>query len=372
MSAASTLPSLLLLALASCAGAGSNPLSWTPFWQETSFEYVTLVKKNGALQPKPLEPGLHWTPYALFGESYVHVKVIPDTDCYKPVEAPTLDHIKYKIGVCVTNLVAGPDAVDVVRKLGFDYDTQALRIQAENAIKEVLMTYSWMDVEQKKSNMLNEDIAKRIGLELVEKYGEVGGKIKVLGVTIREKACQSPELIRELSRQAEHQAQTATETLRMESERAKEATETAKVRAQEERAEIVRQAEAERRLATIKAENERQELINAQRLKDADNAASVARATANAELEARKNLAELIESHPGYAQHERAVAYSNALADKAKFVLTESISTQMQSSLTQGSLLGWMFGGKQEAAPAAATATEGGGSCVAGTGACGL
>merc|ERR1740129_1177307 len=117
--------------------------------------------------------------------------------------------------------------------------------------------------------------------------------------------------------QAEHQAKTATELLRMESEKAKEATETAKVRAQEERAEITRKAAAERDLATIKAKNERKELINAQQLRDAENAAAVARAAASAELEARTNLAQLIEKYPAFAQHERAREYTKALAEKS-------------------------------------------------------
>lgn len=360
---------LVLLAVLACtAQAGSNPLSWTPWWQETSHEFVTIVKKNGALQPMPLMPGLHWTPWALMGETYTSVKVIPDTDCYKPIESTTMDHIKYRVGVCVTNTVAGSDAVDVVGKLGFDYDTQALRIQAENSIKEVLMTYTWMDVEKRKSNMLNEDIGKKIAAELIEKYGQVGGKIKILGITIKEKACQSPELVKELSRQAEHQAQTATEKLRSESEQAKEATETAKVRSKEDRAEIVRKALAERDIATVNAENERQTLINSQRLKDAENAAAVARAVANAELEARRHVAELIEKHPAFAQHERALAYSKAMTDKAKFVLSDNINAQMQGSLTSGSSLGWLFGGGQ-----GATATEtpaSAGTCEA-TGTCG-
>merc|ERR1740130_2295982 len=162
-----------------------------------------------------------------------------------------MDHIKYRVGICVTNLMDGGDAVDVVSKLGFDYDTQALRIQAENAIKEVLMTYTWLDVEKTKSIMLNEDVGKKISAELIEKYGAVGGKIKGLGVTIKEKACQSPELVKELSKQAEHQAQTATERLRMESEQAKEATETAKMVAREERAEIARKADANRQMDSI-------------------------------------------------------------------------------------------------------------------------
>jgi len=302
------------------------------------------------------------------GETYTDVKVIPDTDCYKPIESTTMDHIKYRIGICVTNLVEGENVVDVVSKLGFDYDTQALRIQAENAIKEVLMTYTWLDVEKTKSNMLNEDVGKKISAELVEKYGSVGSKIKVLGVTIREKACQSPELVKELSKQAEHQAQTATEKLRMESEQAKEATETAKVRSQEERTEISRKAGAERQLATIISENERQELINSQKVKDAQNAAEVARAAATASLESRILLAELIEKHPGFAQHERAIEYSKALADKAKFVLTDNLNSQMSSSVTQGSSLNWLFGGGSgaQATPPAAQA----GSCQA-SGTCG-
>jgi len=357
-----------LIALVQNAQAGSNPLSWTPWWQETSHEFVTVAKKNGAMQPKPLMPGLHWTPWALMGETYTAVKVIPDTDCYKPIESTTMDHIKYRIGICVTNLVEGENVVDVVSKLGFDYDTQALRIQAENAIKEVLMTYTWLDVEKTKSNMLNEDVGKKISAELTEKYGSVGSKIKVLGVTIREKACQSPELVKELSKQAEHQAQTATEKLRMESEQAKEATETAKVRSQEERTEISRKAGAERQLATIISENQRQELINHQKVKDAQNAAEVARAAATASLESRKLLAELIEKHPGFAQHERAIEYSKALADKAKFVLTDNLNSQMSSSVTQGSSLNWLFGGGSgaQATPPAAQA----GSCQA-SGTCG-
>lgn len=361
---------LVVLALPAAAQAGSNPLSWTPWWQETSHEFVTIVKKNGALQPHPLLPGLHWTPWALMGETYSSVKVIPDTDCYKPIEATTMDHIKYRVGVCVTNTVAGTDAVEVVGKLGFDYDTQALRIQAENAIKEVLMTYTWMDVEKRKSNMLNEDIGKKIAAELIEKYGQVGGKIKILGITIKEKACQSPELVKELSRQAEHQAQTATEKLRSESEQAKEATETAKVRSKEDRAEIVRKAHAERDIATVNAENERQQLINSQRLKDAENAAAVARAVANAELEARNKIAELIEKHPAFAQHERALAYSKAMTDKAKFVLSDNINSQMQGSLTSGSSLGWLFGGGQGAMGATGETAASAGSCEA-TGTCG-
>lgn len=341
---------LFIFALASLlrqAQAGSNPLSWTPWWQETSHEFVTVVKKNGALQPKPLLPGLEWTPWALFGETYTAVKVIPDNDCYKPIEATTMDHIHYSIGVCITNLVEGNNAVEVVSKLGFDYDTQALRIQAENSIKETLMNYTWMDVEKKKSNMLNEDIAKKIGVELIEKYGEVGGKIKVLGVTIKEKRCLSPQLVTELSRQAEHQAQTSTEKLRMESEKAKEATETAKVRAQEERAEIKRKADAERHLATIKAENERQQLLNDQKLKNAETAAAVAKAAADAELQARTLLAELIEKHPGFAQHERAMAYNKAIGDKAKLVLSDSVNGKMQDSLTSGGAVNWLFGSGQ-------------------------
>lgn len=354
---------LVLLTLFHGSEAGSSPLSFTPFWHETSHEFVTVVKKNGALQPTPLWPGLHFTPWALMGETYTGVKVIPDTDCYRAIEATTMDHIKYKVAVCVTNVVEGTNAVEVVAKLGFDYDVQALRIQAENSIKEVLMTYTWLDVEKKKSNMLNEDIGKEISKELVEKYGAVGGKIKVLGVTIKEKECQSPQLVKELSRQAEHQAQTSTEKLRMESEQAKEATETAKVRAQEDRAEIVRQASAERQLATIKAENERMDLSNSQKLKDAENAAAVARAAADAELDTRKNLAELIEKYPAFAQHERAIGYNKALGDQAKFVLTDSINSQMQGSLTQGSTLGWLFGGGEKSGQVA-------GSCQA-TGTCG-
>jgi regulator of protease activity HflC (stomatin/prohibitin superfamily) len=327
------------------ADAGSNPLSWTPWWHETSHEFVTVVKKNGALSKNPLWPGLAFTPWKLMGETYYLVKVIPDTDCYGQIEATTMDHIKYKIRVCVTNVIDGTDAVEIISRLGFDYDTQALRIQAENSIKEVLMTYTWLDVEKTRSNMLNEDIAKKISTELVEKYGEVGGKIKVLGVTIKEKECMSPTLVKELSRQAEHQAQTATEKLRMQSEQAKEATETAKVRAQEERAEIVRKAAAERDLAKVKAENERQDLINKQREKDAESQAVVTRSAADTELQIRRNNAELIERLPAYAQHERAMAYSNALADKAKFVLTDNLNSQMQGSLTQGNTLGWLFGG---------------------------
>lgn len=304
-----------------------------------------VVRKSGAVQEKPLLPGLHWTPWALMGETYTNVKVIPDTDCYKPIEASSSDHIKYRVGICVTNLVDAQNVVRVVSKLGFNYDTQALRIQAENSIKEVLMTYTWLDVEKHKSNILNEDIAKKIALELVEKYGEVGGMIQVLGVTIQEKACQSKELVHELTKQAEHQAKTATELLRMESEKAKEATETAKVRAQEERAEITRKAAAERDLATIKATNERKELINAQQLRDAENAAAVARAAASAELEARTNVAQLIEKYPAFAQHERAKEYTKALAEKSKFVLSDNINSQMQGALAHGNLLGWMFGG---------------------------
>merc|ERR1719160_1722420 len=122
----------------------------------------------------------------------------------------------------------------------------------------------------------------------------------------------------------------------MESEQAKEATETAKVRAQEERAELQRKAAAERQLATIKAENERQELINQQKLKDAQNAAEVARQAANAHLESRKNLAELIEKFPSFAMHERAVAYSQAMSNQTKFLLSDSVSEKLQSSASQG------------------------------------
>lgn len=279
-----------------------------------------------------------------------------------------MDHIKYRIGIFVTNQLDGADAVDVVSKLGFDYDTQALRIQAENSIKEVLQTYTWMDVEKKKSNMLNEDIAKTIASELGEKYGKVGGKIKVLGVTIKEKLCQSPELVKELPKQAEHQAQTATEKLKMEREQAKEATETAKTRAQEERAEIVRKAAADRQLATIKADNERQELINRQKLSNAENAAAVARAAANADLEARRNLAELIEKYPEFAKHERAMEYSRAMADKAKFVVSDNINTQMQGSLTQGNSVSWLFG---SSGPSSADATGVKATTCEATGTCG-
>jgi regulator of protease activity HflC (stomatin/prohibitin superfamily) len=319
-------------------------LSWTPWWHETSHEFVTVVRKNGALEKTPLWPGLVFTPWALMGERYYPVKVIPDTDCYDPIVATTMDHIKYSIGVCVTNLVNGSDSVEVISKLGFNYDTQTLRVQAQNSIKEVLMAYTWLDVEKTKSNMLNEDIAKKISTELVEKYGDVGDKIKVLGVTIKEKECLSPSLVKELSRQAEHQAQTATEKLRMQSEQAKEATETAKVRAQEDRAEIVRKASAERELAKVKAENERQDLINAQKQKDAQVQATVTRVAANAELETLNNHAEMIQKFPAYAQHERAIQYSKALADKAKFVMTDTLNSQMQGSMTQGSMFGWLFG----------------------------
>merc|ERR1712129_324979 len=199
--------------------------------------------------------------------------------------------------------------------------------------------------------MLNEDIAKTTMSELVEKYGEVGGKIKVLGVTIKEKQCMSGELVKELSKQAEHQAQTAAERLRMESEQAKEATETAKMVAREERAEIARKASADRQLDSIKADNARQELINQQKLKDAENLASVAREQAKAEMESRKSQAELIETFPSFAQHERAVEYSKALSGQAKFVLSDSISDKLQGSVAQGNVMGWLFGGGEKGTP---------------------
>lgn len=337
---------LCTLLLARRAEAGSNPLSYTPFWHETSHEFVTVVKKNGALQQEPLKPGLVFTPYALFGETYTPVKVIPDTDCYAPILAKTRDHIEYKIGVCVTNMVEAVHVVEVVGKLGFDYDTVALRIQAENAIKEVLMTFTWQDIEKHKSNQLNEEIGKKIGQELVEKYGPVGGRIIILGVTIREKACQSQQLTKELANQAQNQAQTATELLARERAQAREETETAKVRAQEERAELVRKAAADRELAAMKATNERQELKNQQALRNAENAAAVSRAAAEAALEAQLNVAKMVQAYPEYAAHERARAYTEALGKSgSKFVLADGINSQMQGSITGGGMWSWLFGG---------------------------
>lgn len=208
------------------------------------------------------------------------------------------------------------------------------------------MTFTWLDIEKHRSNELNEDIGRKIGQELVEKYGPVGGMIKVLGVTVREKACQSEQLIKELANQAQNQAQTATEQLARERVQAREQTETAKVRAQEERAEITRQAAADRELATIKAANERRDLQNQQELRNAQNEAAVAREAAQAALEAQSSLARLIQEFPQYAAHERAKAYMEALGkSESKFVLTDNINTQMQGSLTSGGLMSWLFGG---------------------------
>jgi hypothetical protein len=324
-----------------------HPLLATGMYTQTEYDHVTIQYFNGKLQKEYLQPGLAFTPMRLFGHTYRTKKVRADTDCFHDISAQTSDPTNYKVSVCVTNLVRPEDMVDVINKTSFDYDTLTLKGQTENAVKEVFIDYTLMQVEVEKANQLNEDIKRKIGEELLENFGEVGKKIQVLNVVVKKKEVDSfaasqmgkIALVKRAARTDELNAQLRIATFEVNK---------IKSRAESSRTEMKVRHQNRVQKEVAQAENRKQELWNAGNLSVATTASKIAEIRTQAEKDITTRMASLFDEFPDYARHERAIAYTSALSNNAKYILTDSMNEQMQSSLS-GERSSWLFGGAANA-----------------------
>jgi len=343
----------LSVVLVTTVDAASNPLTYTPFWQETSQSYVTLVQKSGSLQNHVLTAGLHFTPWSLLGETYTDMPTSPQTDCYNDVTATTKDLAKYKIGICVVNQVSGDNMVEVVRTFGFNYaeknSNEAMEFVAETAIKEIVAGYDMMDIQVTKAAAFNEDLRNKLRAELKETYGPVGSKIGILGVTIRNKEVVMPELRKEFEKQTGIQNQIRTEEQTLKMQENKEAIETARVKVSHDVNFDLLKKHLKNEEREVEGLNAAQEEKNKQALQDEENKAIVARTKALSEHEQTRMRAELLEKYKGYAQHDRALNYNRVLADKPKFVIQDSVNKGTQISMLNANVMSYLMdaGNKQ-------------------------
>jgi regulator of protease activity HflC (stomatin/prohibitin superfamily) len=280
----------------------------------------------------------------LFGYTYRAKKVRSDTDCFDDIRAQTKNPTNYKVSVCVTNLVNPKDIVDVINKTQFDYDTLTLKGHTSNAVKEVFGTYTLDDVEIFKANVLNEDIRQKIMEELQETLGDVGRKIKVLSVSIKKKEVEDKNAANQLGQAALVARQTRTDELSAELKKAQFETEKIRKRGESERSEIAQMQKNKEQLERVQAENKKTELINVQKLRNAENAKQIAVIKKEVEKETLERIAKLYEEFPAYAKHIRSIAYNEALGTNAKYFLADGMNEQMQNSLT-GVESSWLFGG---------------------------
>lgn len=303
------------------SGEGFHPLHnfGFGFFYQIDSNCVGVVKRSGALQPEPLLPGLSWRPWAYFGEYIRPVLAIPDTDTYgadprAKIVAQTKDHIPYHFVVSVTNQVLPEDIVEVVRLMGLEYDQKDLKMVVHNAVKEVVKSLGWMDIERDRANDLNELFADEIRTSLKQKFGDkIGGKIRILSTTVQEKLCQSPSLTLELQQQAEHEAKAQTEVKKRAAELETFKTIEQKDAAEHKKAESARKAQADREEQDALAAAKKQQIQNDQKVANAKAEANAAQLMSDQKVAALRAEAEVFEKSPAYAGHLVALKRAEAM-----------------------------------------------------------
>jgi len=299
-----------------CPSAPFHPLSWAGLglFNVLDSNCVGVVKKSGALQKEPLLPGLHFRPWAYFGETIYPLLQIPDTDVYDNIQTKTKDFIPYTFQISVTNQVLPEDIVEVVRKMGFEYDQGELKSIVEAAVREVVKTLDYMDIEKHKSNEMNEMFMEKIQEDLVAKFGPVDGKrIRITMTTVMVAKCGNDQIMKELEQQAMHDSKRQTEIKKREADAEIHRTKEAAKKAELALAEDERKANADREMQTVMADAARRQVKNEQDVKDASAAAEATKIKSQAHVAALESEAEVYQRNPGFSQHQVGLAKAEAV-----------------------------------------------------------